>query len=370
MANRTTQSLTFTINDEENLRPLTSCRIDVYAQNTCNSVTYSGPVVNVHGRTSDAIPTPVQNLSTIAVSDHSLFVMWEPPANYTRPGLGYSVDVAGRSSSVLDQTYFFVNTNLLPNTSYAVSVKAVSNVGMSAENIAMNTTKQSLPSPPSSVRFLTEVKGLILEWNAQSGIDRYVVFWKCNEMDGTIVTTNTSIVINNSVYLGNSYTWCTARVQSANEVGSSDLSAAVSIVIPQSAPPPPACFLADNRGSSAIFSFTVTAPFSLDELNVDYQLNTSSTIIETSNRLPFTNNSLTIPVERNTEYIFHLRLCNLQGCGDYCPSIRFTTNTVSLLAWFYAISMEIYEMLLVIRYSYCRANCSRMGDHIISIGPH
>ena len=317
------------------LVPLTNCHVDVYAENTCNSVTYSGPVVNVHNHTDDGTPSPVENLGAITVSDHSLFVTWEPPQNYGRPGLNYSVNVAGHASTVSDQTYIFVNMGLEPNTSYEVAVKAISSVGMSVETTVMKATKPSLPSPPGNVRFLLaeENNGLPLEWTAQSHVTNYTVFWKCNEMDGNITTTNTAIMIDNSVYLGNSYTWCTARVQSANEVGLSDLSAAVSTVIPQSVPPPPTCFLVANQGSSALFSFTVSTPFSLNELNITWQLSTRSTTTVSTNTTRFVNNSLTIKTERNTEYIFSLRLCNLQGCGDYCPSIVFTTNMVSSLVF-------------------------------------
>ena len=326
----TTNNLSFTITE---LVPLTNCHVDVYAENTCNSMTYSGPVANAQSRTGDGTPSLVQTLGAIAVSDHSLFITWEPPQNYERPGLNYSVDVAGRTSIVSDQMYLFINTGLEPNTSYEVAVKAISSAGMSAETTVMKATKPSLPSPPGNVQFLAVVNnGLPLEWTAQSHVANYTVFWKCNEMDGNITTTYTAVMIDNSVYSGNSYTWCTARVQSANEVGLSDLSVAVSTVIPQSVPPPPTCFLVDNQGSSALFSFTVSTPFSLDELNINWQLNTSSTTTVSNNTLHFENNSLTILVERNTEYIFNLRLCNLQGCGDYCPSIKFTTNTVSSLA--------------------------------------
>lgn len=319
--------------------PFTSCLIDVHSENTCNSVTYSGPAVNVHLRTSDVAPGPVQNLSAIAINDHSLFVTWEPPLNYMRPGLNYSVNIADDADAfagharILDQTYFFMNMNLTPNTPYKVEVKAISSVDMSMDTTVNIMTKSSLPSPPDNVQFLAvEGNGVTLGWNVQSDVVNYTVFWKCNEMDGNITTTNASILISNSINLGSSYTWCTARVQSANEVGLSDLSAAVTTVIPQSVPPPPICFLVDNQGSSVTFSFTVTAPFALNELNVHWQLNTSSTTTVSNNRQQFENSSLTILVERNTEYIFSLRLCNLQGCGDYCSSIAFTTNTVSFLA--------------------------------------
>ena len=323
-----TQFSNFTI---DRLIPLTFCSIDVYAENMCNSVTYSGPMVSVYGQSSDGAPSPVQSLSVVPVSDRSLFVTWEPPVNYTRPGLNYSVNVTGLITTVFNQTYLFVDANLSPGTTYTVAVRAISRGGMSAESFAMNTTKPSLPSPPQNVRFLAvDNSGLTLEWAAESDVDRYRAFWKCNEMNGTIETTDTRVMILSSDYLGTNYTWCTARVQSVNEVGYSDLSMADSSVIPQSVPPSPTCYLIDNQGSSAVFSFTVTDPFSLDLLSVEWQLNTSSAITEDSGVELFTGSTLTVLVQRNTEYVFRLRLCNSQGCGDYCPSIDFTTNTVSL----------------------------------------
>ena len=319
------------------LIPFTSCLVHVYSENLCNSMNNSGPVVNVYARTSDIVPDPVQNLSAIAVSDHSLFVTWEPPLNYARPGLSYSVNIAehtstfaGHASTILDQTYFFMNMNLTPSTQYKIDVAAISSVGMSMDTTVNRMTKPSLPRPPDNVRFLIENTDVTLEWNAQSGATDYIVFWKCNEMDGSMTTNGTSVLISASINLGSSYTWCTARVQSANEIGLSDLSAAVSTVVPQSVPPPPVCFLVDNRGSSITISFTVSAPFALDELSVNWQLiDTTSTTIVSTDTHSFENNSLTILVQRNTAYTFSLRLCNLQGCGDYCSRIAFTTNTVS-----------------------------------------
>jgi hypothetical protein len=340
MPRYTTNNLYFLIPSND-LIPFTSCLVDVYSENMCNSVTYSGPVVNVYARTSDIVPDPVQSLSAIAVSDHSLFVTWEPPLNYIRPGLNYSVNIAedtnnafaGHASTVVDQTYFFMNMNLTPSTIYKIDVTAVSSVGMSTDATVNRMTKPSLPHPPDNVQFLIENSHVTLEWNAQFNAANYTVFWKCNEMDGIIITTVTSVLIGSSINLGTSYTWCTARVQSANVVGLSDLSAAVSTVIPQSVPPPPTCFLVDNRGSSVTFSFTVTAPFALDELSVNWQLNTTSTTTVSSDTHSFENNSLIIRVERNTAYTFSLRMCNLQGCGDYCSSFAFTTNTVSFIVY-------------------------------------
>lgn len=337
-----TNNLYFLIPSND-LIPFTSCLVHVYSENPCNSANNSGPVVNVYARTSDIVPDPVQSLSAVAVSDHSLFVTWEPPLNYMRPGLSYSVNIAERTSTfaghvstVLDQTYFFMNMNLTPSTQYKIDVTAISSVGMSMDTTVNRMTKPSLPHPPDNVQFLIQNNRVTLEWNAQSDATNYTVFWKCNEMDGNITTINTSVLISTSINLGSSYTWCTARVQSANVIGLSDLSAAVSTVIPQSVPPPPICFLADNRGSSVTVSFTISAPFALDELSVNWQLiDTTSTTRVSTDTHGFENNSLTILVERNTAYTFSLRLCNLQGCGDYCSSIAFTTNTVSFLTSMY-----------------------------------
>ena len=333
MTSRTTGSQSnFTIEHQKTLIPLTDCCVEVYAENTCNTLTHSGPEVSTCGRTIDAVPTCVQNLSVISISDHSLLIEWEPPANYARPGLSYSLNVNGQNSSVLDGTHYFINAGLTPSTNYRVKVKAISSVGMSDECSASNTTKPSFPIPPRNVSFSADPgngnTGPVLDWDTATSATHYKVFWKCNEVNGTNTTETTSIMITNYNTSGDSTIWCTARVQTVNEIGRSDLSDAVSVIIPQSVPPQPTCFLVDNKGSSAVFSFTVTEPFSLHELNVEWQLSNSSAN-ESSGGSNFSNNSLTVPVRRNTQYRYRLRLCNAQGCGDYCREIQFTTNTVS-----------------------------------------
>ena len=323
-----TQTMNYTI---DHLLPLTDCCVRVYAENVCDSVVYAGPIVSTCGQSSDAKPSPVQNLSIISVSDHSLFIVWKPPANYTRPGVRYLLEIAGQRLEVVDQTYYFVNVNLLPSTSYTVEVVAVSSVGSSMVARAITTTKPLFPTTPSNVQFSGDIVNNrpILEWDSVSSVTQYVVFWQCNEINGNTTTRNTSVTIAEDDPLVDPYTWCTARVQSVNEIGVSDLSDASSIAIPLPVPSKPTCYLADDKGSSALFSFTVTDPFSLYQLSVDWKLNISFTTTETSNRTRFTTNTLSIPVRRNTEYLFSLRLCNLHGCGDYCSSIGFTTNTVS-----------------------------------------
>lgn len=292
---------------------------------------HSGPVVTACGHTNDGKPPPVQNLSVIAVSDRSLYVVWEPPANYTRPGLKYSIRIVGETNNIVvwDQTYYFIDTGLVPNTSYTIEVQAISTVDMSEPNNVTITTKPQFPTPPRNIRFSSDSSGnaTVLEWDAVPGVTQYMVFWRCNELTGNSTSETTSIIIIDS--LEYPYTWCTARVQSVNNIGVSDLSNVSSVLTPQTAPSQPICFLIDNRGSSAVFSFTVTDPFSLHQLYVNWKLETTSGATESSNTSYFGNSTLIIPVRRNTEYVFSVRLCNVQGCGDYCQSIVFMTNTVS-----------------------------------------
>lgn len=330
MSWRRTHISRLTIDD---LLPLTECCVSVYAENICNFMTHSGPVVSACGHTTDGKPPPVQNLRVIPVSDHSLYVVWEPPGNYTRPGLRYLVGIGGQNNVIVwDQTHYFINTGLVPSTSYTVEVHVISTVGMSEPNNVTITTKPRFPTPPKNVRFSSDSSSnvTVLEWDAVPGVNHYVVFWQCNEFTGNATSETTSVIIDIDS-LEYPYAWCTARVQSVNEIGVSDLSNVSSVVTPWTAPPQPMCFLIHNRGSSAVFSFTATDPFSLHQLHVDWKLNTTSGTTELSNASIFKNSTLIIPVRRNTAYVFSLRLCNVQGCGDYCQSIMFTANSVSVI---------------------------------------
>ena len=330
-----TQTTSFTIDDRDTLSPLTDCCVTVYAEATCNSLVHPGEITSACGRTSDTTPLPVQSLFALSVSDHSLFVSWEPPTNYERPGLQYVLSISGQNI-MTGQTYYFINS-LQPSTSYTIEVRAVSTAGMSDLRQATNMTKPPLPSPPTNVRFSTSTESgssssssLVLEWMSVPSVTHYSVFWKCNELDGNTTTSDTVLNVISYNSLNHTYTWCTARVQSINEIGISDLSEAASSVIPPMPPPQPTCFLVDNKGSSADFSFTVTDPFSLNQLEIYWMLTTGSNMVS-NDRSPFVNSTLTVALMRNTNYIFRLRLCNLHGCGDDCSPISFTTNSVSWL---------------------------------------
>ena len=325
-----TETTSFIIDEREALSPLTDCCVRVYAETMCNSLMHPGEIVSACGRTSDTTPLPVRNLLALSVSDHSLFASWEPPINYARPGLQYALTFDGQSTIVTGRTYYFINT-LTPSTTYTVGVRAVSTAGMSELSQATNDTKPPQPSPPTNVRFSTQnTNDIMLEWTPASDVTQYTVLWRCNELSGNTTTSGTIVNVIPYNTLDDAYTWCTARVQSINEVGISDLSDAASTIIPQLPPSQPTCYPVDNRGSSADFSFTVTDPFSLNQVQVEWILNIGATIAS-QDTLPFVNSTLTVPVMRNTNYIFRLRLCNLHGCSDYCPPITFTTNTVS---WF------------------------------------
>ena len=317
------------------MSPLTDCCVTVYAVATCNSLIHPGEIASACGRTSDTTPSSVQNLFALSVSDHSLFVLWEPPTNYARPGLQYALNFRSQSTvitAMTGQTYYFIDS-LQPSTSYTIEVRAVSTVGMSQPSQATNVTKPPLPSPPTNVRFSNSTESgsnnicLVLDWTTVPNVTHYSVFWKCNEVDRNATTSDTFLKVTTYNPSDGGYTWCTARVQSINEIGISDLSDAVSSVVPPMPPPQPTCFLVDNKGSSADFSFTVTDPFSLDQLEIDWNLTNGSNTMP--NRSLFVDSTLTVALERDTSYVFSLRLCNLHGCGDYCSPISFTTNSVS-----------------------------------------
>ena len=92
----------------------------------------------------------------------------------------------------------------------------------------------------------------------------------------------------------------------------------------------PRCFITQEVGTTVFISYTLSAPYALDDLYVKYSL-TPTTGVSVEETMPFDgNNTLSFDdLSRDQEYSFSLQLCDtLTKCGNSC-SIVFFPNTVS-----------------------------------------
>ena len=218
----------------------------------------------------------------------------------------------------------------------------------------MQVVGETLPNSPlppeNSSLAVADSDTLTLSWDADAvgGVSKYVAVLRCNEQSPQEkeVSGTTSVDFDVSDPAPN-FAWCTAQVQSENDVGRGQFSQLVSAAIPSSAPSDPRCYLVDDQGSSVTFTFDVTDPFSLDSLSLRYKLiadyEDESEVSERSEVFEG-DNRLMLSVARNTMYSFRLRLCNTHGCSQYCSQLtNFTTSSVSSSILYIIIAGKIFE---------------------------
>ena len=332
------------------LNPLTYCCITVRAINTCEIDEVSTQVLGLPaqscGQTLDTVPVAVSNLNILRVSSSALLPTWEPPSNYQRKGLTYTITVNSAIGNIIrgpfnvtDRLSYYVD-GLTANTLYTVTVTATSTVGTGPQEGHTVTTLPSAPPPPQNPR-LTAVDSdtVQLTWDdsnrQQYNVTRYFAVLRCNEVLRNDTTNDMSISFD-IPHPTADFAWCTAQVQSINSIGRSMFSDLANTVVPSRAPEQPRCFLVDDVGSQLNISFDVTYPFSVEGMTVEWRLTpdyrTEGVIQDAFNFTSDTSNRVSIPVSRNTRYNFQLRICNRHGCSGYCLLSNFTTSSVSFVA--------------------------------------
>lgn len=345
-----TFTTTSTTHTTTNLGPLTYCCVTVHAVHTCEidgvSTQVLGLPAQLCGRTLDTVPLAVSNLNVLRVSPSALLPTWEPPSNYQRRGLIYTITVNSAMGNIVRGPFTVTDglsdyiDGLDSNTLYSVTVKATSTAGMGPQEDRMVTTLPSAPPPPQNLR-LTAVDSdtVQLIWNDSNrqshNVTQYFAVLRCNEALENDTTTDLSIRFTIPRPTAD-FAWCTAQVQSVNTVGRSAFSNLANVVVPSRAPEQPRCFLVDDIGSQVSISFDVTYPFSVEGMRVEWNLSahfrTEEVRRDTFNFNSSTSNRISVPVSRNTRYDFQLRICNRHGCSGYCRLSNFTTSSVSSVA--------------------------------------
>lgn len=330
--NITTATINFT-----GVSPLTQCCIKVSPIASCMSATYRGDSVTECGETNDVAPEFVQDLDVDPASPTSLLVTWDPPANYRRPGLSYTVSYGGNSVQT-GENYYLI-PDLVQNTLYTVRVQAENSFGMSAPRQVPETTLPDVPRAPTNVALsATTSNKITVAWVDTSAstyaVNSYFVRLACNDQTFDANITDMSAVIDISV-VGSNLIWCSAQVQGRNSIGPGQLSMVGVIALPLVVPSAPRCFLTHDITNSVMFSFTITDAVSLADLQVKYSVTNARTgvtvIPETVNIGDSLLNIINLSVNqfsRATMYEFQLRLCNDNGCSSPC-SVDFDIDNVS-----------------------------------------
>ena len=221
-----------------------------------------------------------------------------------------------------------------------MSVSAGSGAGTGGAQTVTESTLAAAPVAPTSpeLKFVDNTT-LRFSWEypnaTQYQITSYEAVVRCNEINYTLPVGNALSVDVTITDPRTDLSWCTGQVLAVSNTGKSPFSSLAYVAVPTRSPSTPRCYLVDDQGSSVTFSFDVTHPFSLEDLNIRYLLvaeyQTPSSVSEKVESFgALASNVLTLPVARNTEYDFQLRVCNEHGCSNYCQQLRnFTTSSVS-----------------------------------------
>lgn len=352
-----TTEVTATAHTLSSLPPLTLCCITVFQKGTCVGADVNGLPAQTCGMTLDAPPLCATNLTVTATSYSSLLVQWNSPPNAV-PGLNYTIQVMANSMLVntlysLTNTFAFVS-DLEPNTNYTVHLNVESTGGSGSGSasgsgaggctVAEGSTPMGTPPAPTNVSLDTMDCTLIGSWwdasKTSYNVVNYGVYARCNDIlvNASVPSDAMSVNLNicdtsNSVPLGGALSWCTLQVQSCDSISCGQFSELALTVIPSNTPAKPLCFITEEVGTRVFISFTLSAPFALDDLTVDYSLVTTSDMQQVNkSTIPFDgSNTLSFSgLFRNLEYQFSLKLCdNVVNCGDSC-TLNFTPNTVSV----------------------------------------
>ena len=348
-------SPTFTISD---LRPLTLCCVKIFRTATCMGGELSGLPLQMCNTTSPDTPECPTDLTAVSTSYQSLLVRWNTPSNAVL-GLNYTVRVEPAETAPtvpiplvhsLDKTSAFVN-GLKPNTTYNVYLSvdytggagSGSALGSGTGEFAtiMATTPVGTPPAPENVQLMSVECALMGTWSdpykSSYNVTSYNVYARCNDVTTmqTVPSDATSMSFNvcdatGALYSGADLSWCSIQVQSCDGLSCGQLSELAQTVVPDSKPAAPRCFITQEVGTTVFISYTLSAPYALDDLHVKYSL-TPTTGMSVEEVEPFdSNNVLSFDdLSRDQEYSFSLQLCdNVTECGESC-SLTFVPNTVS-----------------------------------------
>ena len=322
------------------LDPLTRCCLHVSVTSYCGDRTQTSEPQTSCGVTSDDIPGPVELLTVSTLSPYSVFVSWSPPDNYSNPGLKYEIkwkyaNMVNDSDMVIDQLYYII-TELEPNTQYTISVTGVNDVGYGSESEKQVTTLVGVPTSPHDVEISFSGCTMTIAWEhndrVEFSVSQYQVRTRCNGQFfnatvGSNTNSHTFPICNGeaSGYLA----WCSAQVRARNDIGYSDFSNFADAVFPLIPPSKPDVFITENVGSSVRISFTLSAPYALDRLTVNFSLTPlPSSDNPTNHTFNGTNVLVFNGLIRTKTYRFTLMLCDWDvGCSDP-SSLEFQPSQV------------------------------------------
>ena len=314
------------------LDPLTRCCIAVSAISTCDGSKLYSESELLCNITSDDIPGQVEDLTVSSPNPTSLLVTWSVPDNYSNPSLVYEVtwkttDSLLDSYIVLDVLYYYIH-GLNQSTVYTVTLTAMSGVGSGPQRSISYETGDDVPTAPEDVTIQFNDCDMQVSWTHDDKdeyhVNGYNIRAHCNREDyeETTFQNDMSVTIDICKDSDPVLSWCIAQVQAVNDIGNGPYSSWVDAVFPQATPTTPHCFLAENIGSLVAISYTLTAPYSLNDLTVSYTLDPLPASAPPNDFFDGNNTLVFRKLDRSISYSFSLMLC--YGGSDCSPPCELT----------------------------------------------
>ncbi len=321
------------------LDPLTRCCIAVSAISTCSGNKLYSEAELLCNITTDDIPGQVEELTVSSPNPTSLLVTWSVPDNYSNPSLVYEVKWKStesllESDIVLDVLYYYID-GLNQSSVYTVTLTAMSAVGSGPERSISYETSNDVPTAPENVKINFDDCDMVVSWTHDDKNDydvtEYHVRAHCNREiyeKSTSISDSMSCTFDICDNGDPVLSWCIVQVQAENDIGKGVYSPWIDRVYLQGAPATPHCFLAENVGSLVAISYTLTAPYSLNGLTVNYTLDPLPASAPPNDSFDGNNTLIFGKLDRNISYSFSLMLC--YGGSDCSPGcdLTFTPSQV------------------------------------------
>ncbi|XP_072002591.1 phosphatidylinositol phosphatase PTPRQ isoform X1 [Engystomops pustulosus] len=322
------EQLSYTV---ERLLPYTDYTISVSAFTTVGE----GPPTYIVQRTSEQVPSSVNNISYQNISSTSVMVFWDPPlepngmiTHYTV----YAMDLYTNDAfHVITSNTSMLLTGLKKYTDYKVRVTASNSAGESAvseeTNIFVRTLEDAPGSPPQNlVSIGFNATSINLEWSAPAEPNGIIVLYEIIYTNSTVIlsenTTETTFTITDL----NPYTLYRIYVRAYTQFGHGNQSTPIlSVMTSETAPSSPPYDLLYRNLSSTRVLLTWQPPISANGKLLFYVINywnSTHSLTEKS------NDSLIIlfDLKKYSEYQVVVSGHTIHGDGNQTSDILYMTT--------------------------------------------
>ncbi|XP_075065450.1 phosphatidylinositol phosphatase PTPRQ isoform X2 [Mixophyes fleayi] len=282
----------------------------------------------VHFTTKESAPDSVQNIQCMATSWQSILVLWDPPYRPNGITTHYILTFQSVATLVSPTENAYTFRDMLSNTTYYFSIKAVNAAGEGVEQVCNATTKsEEAPSAPRHVTFLNvDSTSVTLQWNRPDHTNGYLKNYKitvqlfsneCNDWNhGECTETSQDFysygdsIVEKTIYGLKKFRWYRFKISASTSAGYGASSPWINIQTlsgPADGPPQNVTVIATSPHSINISwsqPFTITGPTSYlinismvtgEDYNMEFvRWNNESRNIEVTGLKPFTNYSIIV----------------------------------------------------------------------------